>query len=327
MTDRQRYSEELSGRSPSHRDPVRRPLSSADREAALERVEEARREAERRAAAAKHEADTEEATARELYPEIHAAAALLGMPPREITAVTVTEEGTLVEYVNSVPSLIVPADRPDADGRSGVMPAREYRRTPTVVEPVAVVVAEPEPVAPWQEMVDGDAVIAALRPIVEGFEAEVAALHADPRYPPTRNALRGPTEQLEAARLLVARRAAAIRVEWEEANPAPPDPAEVEQMALVFVVSRLMERATSNRERKLIESRFLDSGAGARVAFLRNPRISHEHEGDAAEQWLRSSGLDLPEVPSFEDLERDAAGAPAPLTLDELVDLDAGDAA
>lgn len=325
MTKNGSYAKELRGVSPAALEPVRRPLSPADREAALERVEAERRERERREAAARHERDTDEATAREAYPEVWAAAELLGMPAREIVAVTVTEEGTLVEYVNSVPSLIVPADRPDADGRSGVMPAREYRRTPTVVAPEPEPEPEPER-EPWADLVDADPVVAGLRAVVAGLEAKVAPLLADLHNPLRANQLRRPTQELEAARLLVQRREAEIRAQWQEDHPEPPDPAEVERMALVFVVGRLMQDARSIRQRELIERRYLETAVGSRIAFMRAPTLGYEREAEAAEQYLRSNGIDLPAVPTLEDLEREAA-APAPLTLDELVGLDAGDAA
>lgn len=331
MTRNGSYAEELSGVSPAVRQPVRRPLSPAEQAAALDRLAEARRQEERRAAAAKHEHDTDVATAREAFPEVWSAAELLGARPSEIVAVREQAEGLVVEWVNSAPTVIVPEDRPDADGKTGVMCLNPnpvlpfYARTPTVVE-VPEVEPEPEPVRePWADLVDEDPVVVSLRPIVEAYEAEIAALWSDPRYPPDRNQLRRPTEQLEAARLLVARRTSAIKVEWEQAHPAPPDESEVERMAAVYVVATLMDRVTSNRERKLVERRYID-GDG-RVGYLRSPLAGFQVEADAAEGWLRSAGVDLPAVPTFEDLERDAAGAPAPLTLDELVDLDAGDAA
>lgn len=68
-------------------------------------------------------------------------AARLGVPAREIASITDTPAGVVVVGVDGSQLIIVPADRPDAEGKTGVMffalPHDKYRGTfPVYAQPL-----------------------------------------------------------------------------------------------------------------------------------------------------------------------------------------------
>lgn len=54
-------------------------------------------------------------------PTVAAAARLLGVPAREVAAVELDRRGVLITTTDDVRYIVVPDERPDAEGKSGVM--------------------------------------------------------------------------------------------------------------------------------------------------------------------------------------------------------------
>lgn len=72
---------------------------------------------------------------------IEAIAARLGVPAREIASITETPAGVVVVGVDGSQLIVVPDDRPDAEGKTGVMfftlPHPKYRGTfPVYAQPL-----------------------------------------------------------------------------------------------------------------------------------------------------------------------------------------------
>ena len=84
--------------------------------------------------------------------DIEQAAARLGVPTRELAEVFDTPAGTVCVGIDGSRLVIVPDDRPDAEGKTGVMffvlPHEKYRGTfPVYAQPLADDPVAPDPVA------------------------------------------------------------------------------------------------------------------------------------------------------------------------------------